>query len=58
MGEEREENVKGVEKNEFESGKEGLKVSFMWKLIRASSVLGEGQGWTSGGTREVLIPPY
>ena len=50
--------MKGVEKNEFESGKEGLKVSFMWKLIRASSVLGEGQGWTSGGTREVLILPY
>jgi len=30
----------------------------MWKLIRASSVPGEGQGWTSGGTTEVLIPPF
>jgi len=33
---------RGREKNDFDSGKEGLKVSFVWKLIRASSVLGEG----------------
>jgi len=37
---------------------EGLKVSVMWKLIRASSVLEEGQGWTSGGRTEVLISPF
>jgi len=32
-----------------------LKV-FWVDLRKASSALGEGQSWTSGGTREVLVP--
>jgi len=47
--------VKGKWTNEFDSGKESLKESFRVKLIRASSVLGEGQGGTIGNTREVFI---
>ena len=47
--------MKGKWTNEFDSGKESLKESFRVKLIRASSVLGEGQGGTIGNTREVFI---
>jgi len=47
---------KGRGQTKLSVEKGALKV-FWVDLRRASSALGEGQSWTSGGTREVLVLP-